>query len=515
MSLRWRLTLVIGGVVAVMLVGASFLAYLSAESELNSQVDQFLITRSDETETGLASIADPAAALNLEEITSGTALGFRGGTFASLERADASIQLVLADGRVGRISPPSLPVTEEDQALATLSTGGVYELVDRVDENGNRYRVRVSSSRFGVLMVGRPLADVEQTLDGLRGWLLLISFMGTVAAAGVGWIVADRVLRPVARLAAATEQVAETRRFDADLRVESSDELGALARSFNTMLSVLRASREQQERLVRDANHELRTPLTSLRTNIDVMRRRGDALEPHERESIMEGMSGEVRELTELVTELVGVATSSAVQSPESFHEVDLMELCRGAADRTISRTGREVVVEGPVMACVHGDPAGLERAIGNLLGNAVKFSPAGGAITVVVGEDYVEVLDRGPGIPEEETSRIFDRFYRSDSTRTMSGSGLGLAIVADIAAAHGGSTYARNREGGGAVVGFSVNPEIADWASPVDEYLSEDELLPDDEFVEGYDVEGYGIEGYGIEGYGVELAREDRYPIE
>lgn len=469
MSLRWRLTLVIGGVVAAMLFGASFLAYISAESELNSQVDQFLSTRSAETETGLASIADPAAALNLEAITSGAALGFRGGTFASLERADASIQLVLADGRVGRISPPALPVTDEDRALATLSTGGVSELFDREDEEGNRFRVMVSSSRFGVLMVGRPLADVEQTLDGLRGWLLLISVIGAIAAAGVGWIVADRVLRPVARLAAATEQVAETRRFDADLRVEGTDELGALARSFNSMLSALRASREQQERLVRDANHELRTPLTSLRTNIDVMRRRGDALEPHERDSIMEGMSGEVRELTELVTELVGVATSSAVLAPDAFIELDLMDLCRGAADRTIARTGREVVVEGPTMACVHGDPTGLERAIGNLVGNAVKFSGAGEQITIIVGADSVEVHDRGPGIPEDEMSRIFDRFYRSDSTRTMSGSGLGLAIVADIAAAHGGEAYAHNREGGGAVVGFSINPDLSNWATEVD----------------------------------------------
>ena len=131
MSLRWRLTLVIGGVVAVMLFGASFLAYISAESELNDQVDEFLRTRSQETETGLASIADPAAALNLDAITTGTALGFRGGTFASLERADASIQLVLADGSVGRISPPALPVLDVDRELATLSTGGVSELFDR------------------------------------------------------------------------------------------------------------------------------------------------------------------------------------------------------------------------------------------------------------------------------------------------------------------------------------------------------------------------------------------------
>ena len=470
MSLRWRLTLVIGGVVAIMLFSASFLAYISAESELNAQVDQFLSNRSAEAETGLASIADPAAALNLGAITSGTALGFRGGTFASLERADASIQLVLPDGRVGRISPPALPVTEDDYRLASELDGPLSELVIREDDAGNQYRVQLSASRFGVLMVARPLADVEQTLDGLRGWLILISVVGSIAASGVGWVVADRVLRPVARLAAATEQVAETRRFEADLRVEGTDELGGLARSFNSMLSALRASREQQERLVRDANHELRTPLTSLRTNVDVLRRSGDLIEDDERESIMNEMSEEVRELTELVTELVGAATSSAVLAPEAFAEIDLMDLARGVAARTISRTGREVVIEGPTMACVQADPEGLERAVGNLLGNAVKFSPAGGQITVVVGDDFVEVHDRGPGIPEGETTRIFDRFYRSDSTRTMSGSGLGLAIVADIAAAHGGGAYARNREGGGAVVGLFINPDLAGSASPLEQ---------------------------------------------
>ena len=111
------------------------------------------------------------------------------------------------------------------------------------------------------------------------------------------------MLRPVTRLSAAARQVAETRQFDADIRVEGSDELGALATSFNSMLSTLRASREQQQRLVRDANHELRTPLTSLRTNIGVLRRRGDQLDQQEHDDIVDEMDGEVRELTDLVTE--------------------------------------------------------------------------------------------------------------------------------------------------------------------------------------------------------------------
>jgi len=456
MSLRWRLTAVIGGVVALMLFGASFLAYVSAESELNRQVNEFLLTRSRETELGLE------AATNLP-IASAESLGFQAGTLTALTRADASIQIVSGEGRrTLLISGSRLPVMQADVDLANIGADDsvVRATFDR-DIGGVPYRILVSSNTSGALMVGRSLEDVETTLNGLRGWLLLISIMGSMAAAFVGWVVADRVLRPVARLAAATEQVAETRRFDADLRVEGSDELGALARSFNSMLSTLRASREQQERLVRDANHELRTPLTSLRTNVDVLRRRGDVLLEQERESIIEEMDAEVRELTTLVTELVSLATNSATMSPEDFVEVDVAELVRESAARTIRRTGREIVVEGVHRACVMGDPTGLERAVGNLIGNAVKFSPTDMPIEIVVSATSVEVKDRGPGIVEEEQDRVFDRFYRSDRTRTMPGSGLGLAIVAEVAAAHGGAVHVRNRSGGGAVVGFEVAPDL------------------------------------------------------
>ncbi|MDW3176087.1 MAG: HAMP domain-containing sensor histidine kinase [Acidimicrobiia bacterium] len=456
MSLRWRLTAVIGGVVAMMLLGASFLAYVSADRELNRQVNDFLVTRSRETEQGLAAAANLPLAPENE--------GFRFGTLSALTRADASIQIVLPDGRrTARISGNLIPVTQADIDVANSSSDDTVKRIafDR-EIDGVPYRVLVSSNPSGALMVARSVADVEATLDGLRGWLVVISVTGSVVAGFLGWIVADRVLRPVSRLAAATEQVAETRRFDADLRVEGKDELGALARSFNTMLSTLRASRDQQERLVRDANHELRTPLTSLRTNVDVLRRRGDVLDEEERESIVVEMDAEVRELTTLVTELVSLATNSATLSPDAFVDVDLAHLVREAADRTIRRTGRVVSVDAAENTIVSGDPKGLERAIGNLVGNAVKFSPADTPIEIVVSASSIEVRDRGPGIGEGEFDRIFDRFYRSDRTRTMPGSGLGLAIVAEVAAAHGGSTYAKNRDDGGSTVGFRLSDDLS-----------------------------------------------------
>ena len=394
-------------------------------------------------------------------MNSDLAIGIQFGTINALQRADASIQILAPDSNQAfLISGSMLPLAQTDFDIAASRDESVISRAtfDRVTDNGDRYRVLVSSNPQGALMVGRSLTDVDQTLDGLRGWLIMISIVGSLGAALVGWLVADRVLRPVTRLAIATEQVAETRRFDADLRVESNDELGALARSFNSMLSALRASREQQERLVTDANHELRTPLTSLRTNVDVLRRRGEAMDGEQRTAILDDMNGEVLELTDLVSELVSSASGTGALTDESFSDVDLLAVCKEAADRTRRRTGRSVEVHGEGPSNVRGDRRALERAVGNLTGNAVKFSPANTPIDITVADRKVLVCDRGPGIPEEDHDRVFDRFYRSDSTRTMPGSGLGLAMVAEIAAAHSGETCVESRDGGGVCVGISLN---------------------------------------------------------
>jgi two-component system sensor histidine kinase MprB len=106
------------------------------------------------------------------------------------------------------------------------------------------------------------------------------------------------------------------------------------------------------------------------------------------------------------------------------------------------------------------GQPKALERAVSNLLENAVKFAPDG-PIEVVLRDGRVEVLDRGPGIGDEDAPRVFDRFHRADSARALPGSGLGLAIVREIALAHDGSVFAEPRPGGGAVVGFTVGPDL------------------------------------------------------
>ena len=161
MSLRWRLTLVIGGVVAVMLFGASFLAYISAESELNNQVDEFLLTRSRETELTLEIGFDTSGEV-VDSLPPGTAFGFQQGTLRTLTRADASIQLLDPNRTYLRlVSGTQLPVTDNDRDLAEAR--GVEEernFTNRRGETGEEYRVLVSSSPFGALMVGLSLIHI-------------------------------------------------------------------------------------------------------------------------------------------------------------------------------------------------------------------------------------------------------------------------------------------------------------------------------------------------------------------
>jgi two-component system sensor histidine kinase MprB len=220
------------------------------------------------------------------------------------------------------------------------------------------------------------------------------------------------------------------------------------------MLGALQRSRGEQQRLVQDAGHELRTPLTSLRTNLAVLRRHPDmAAEMQER--ILEDLDGEVGELTDLVNELVAVASGELADQPPQ--DLVLADVARRVAERVGRRRSRAVVVEVLDTATVFAPLAGIERAITNLVENAVKFDQSEGEIRVVVDGGAINVIDNGPGIPQEDLSLVFDRFHRATASRALPGSGLGLAIVREIVERHGGTVNATNLAGGGASVGFAL----------------------------------------------------------
>jgi two-component system sensor histidine kinase MprB len=288
--------------------------------------------------------------------------------------------------------------------------------------------------------------------------LFLISGAGIVVAALAGTAVATGGLRPVARLTAATERVAT-----GDLRpipVTGDDELARLSRSFNAMLGALAESQEQQRRLVADAGHELRTPLTSLRTNLELLiaasKPDTPTLSPQDTTDLHHDVRGQLDELTTLIGDLVELARQDAphiVQEP-----VELTDVLDRALDRARRRAGTITFQLDLHPWALLGDAPALERAVLNLLDNAVKFSPPHGHVRVVLrplgdGTAVIEVADAGPGITEHDLPHVFERFYRSADARQLPGSGLGLSIVWQAAQRHGGMAYAAHAPEGGALM--------------------------------------------------------------
>ena len=296
-------------------------------------------------------------------------------------------------------------------------------------------------SPAGAVVVVGDLAPTDHALDRIRFWILLVGGFGIAAAAALAAFVAAFALRPVRRLTAAAEHVAATGNLSERVDVPGRDELGRLATRFNTMLAALETSVGAQRRLVADASHELRTPLTAARTNIDLLRE--GLLPAEEARHALDEASVELDALTRLVSDLVELARGE--ERKLRIEDVQLDDLVASSVERAQSRAPQVTFVTSLSPVLVKADPVLLERAVSNLLDNAVKYSPDGAPIEVSVRGGEVVVQDHGPGIAAEDLPRVFDRFYRAAAARSKPGSGLGLAIVREAAEAHGGTATAES----------------------------------------------------------------------
>ena len=449
MSLRARLTLLVALCVAGAVILISLVAYFATRASLVDQID--------ETLQGRASFVGgrpvPGGGFSPGGPGDDDGDDRRGEGIASID----VFQVIDAEGNVLDFPQDQdvvLPVSDEDKAVAAGTSGAFFRTVS-VD--GEEYRVYTSPIRANLaVQAARSLDEVNNTLDQLRNILFVVSIAGVGVAAVVGLVVAHRALRPVSKLTLAAEHVAATQDLSHTIDVKQNDEIGRLAASFNTMLTELDASRQQQRQLVTDASHELRTPLTSLRTNVEVLAR-ADELPPGERKQILDDAQFEINELTKIVAELVELATDVRIEERERA-DVRLDDVVRSVVERARRRTSLRIELEAQPTLVV-GNAELLERATANLVDNATKWSPREGMITVSVRDGAVSVRDQGPGIPVQDLPHVFERFYRSEDARSKPGSGLGLAIVKQIAQAHGGSVRAENMPDGGALVGFSIPP--------------------------------------------------------
>ena len=297
----------------------------------------------------------------------------------------------------------------------------------------------------GRLVVAEDLAPTDKALTRIKFWIFLIGGIGIAVAAGLAALVAAAALRPVRRLTAAAETVAETGNLTERVAVDGNDELGRLAAQFNSMLAALETSVGAQRRLVADASHELRTPLTAARTNVDLLRE--GRLPADEAQHALDEASVELDALTRLVSDLVELARGE--ERKLRIEDIQLDDLVSGVVERAQARAPQVRFVMALSPTLVQADPVLLERAVSNLLENAVKYSPPGAPIEVSVRGGEVVVQDHGPGIAEEDLPRVFDRFYRAAAARSKPGAGLGLAIVREAAEAHGGTATAESNASG------------------------------------------------------------------
>jgi two-component system sensor histidine kinase MprB len=432
MSLRWKIALAMALMVSLTTVAVGAISYGSTRARLYAEVDRSLL--------------EIDGRINDRRIGIDTQLPDQG------PLPGLVAQIILPDGSVRESTFPE-PVALSDQQLSVVGTNR-RTVFSTVETSVGDYRVRTIGFPRGALQVGRSLDETDRLLQSLRARTLLLVVLVAVAAIVVGLFIAGRVTASLRRLTNAAEHVETTGRLDVKTFEDGTDEVGRLSVAFDRMLVALARSKQEQHRLVQDAGHELRTPLTSLRTNLDTLQRFPN-LGDDDREEIITDLHAETEELTELVNEIIAVASGESSEEPlESF---DLAVVVSDVAARYERRTGRTIQLE-PTSSMVVARRSSVQRAVSCLLDNARKFDTTDGPIEVIVRDGSVTVSDRGAGIPDADLTRVFDRFYRSDEARTMAGSGLGLSIVREVAERHGGSAWAANRRDGGATVGFRLH---------------------------------------------------------
>ena len=418
MSLRARVAITVGAVVFCALAIVAAVVYPVVGADLQSQNDASLVQVAENA---------PAIAAKLKQ----------SGALGQLVPFGSTQLQILPDAATGPTNG-FVAITSHDVQVAAGSAEPYFQ-----DEAYGRVVYRIYSMQFpgapGVLVrVAQPASDATSTQAAL-GWLLVVLVPASaIAAAAVARLAAGRVLRPVGRLTETVERIRATGDLSAPIETPGQDEISRLGQAFAAMTAALDESVGAQRRLVADASHELRTPLTSLITNLELLAEQPD--DPNAPALVVAALA-EAGELRVLINDLVELARYG--QAPFHIEDVRLDVVAERVAARAAGRApGLRYELDcRPTL--VRGDPDALERAIGNLVDNALKWSPPDGRIRISAAGGTVEVSDEGPGIPADDLPYIFDRFYRSAKARALPGSGLGLAIVRRIADAHDGTVEA------------------------------------------------------------------------
>ena len=450
MTLRNRVAVAAAVGVLVVVAAVSGVLYFSYAASLHSRVDAALVDAAQQASTIAQNIKQSAGkSQSAPDFTEPVIVG------------SVAVQLIPGPVAVGQPSQFG-PLDNRDVDVADQVQPAYFA---DASDGGNQFRVYTAAmSGAGLVRTSRS-ADADN--GALRNAALLLAGL-TVAAAGVTYgaarLTAGRFLRPIAELTAAAEHVAQTRDLTARLRsAGTSDEVGRLTTSFDTMLAALHESVTAQRQLVADASHELRTPLTSITTNLDLLED-GAGLADPQAPALVRAAREQAGELDQLITDLLDLAR---YHESTPHRETVRLDLLTDEAVRRMRQRVPDAAIDTELHPClVHVDPAAVDHAISNLVDNAIKWTPPGAAVRVVVEDGQVSVTDQGPGIADEDLPHIFERFYRAPAAQGMPGAGLGLAIVGGVAHANDGTVAVRTGPHGSAfTLAFPPSPAVAeDW---------------------------------------------------
>lgn len=439
LPLRSRLAILVATAVAVAVAAVAVACWFVTRAQLEDQLDDSLRN----------------AKMDNEPMRDLLTSCLSGGQLPAQEfPGQYTVQIVAANGSYCT-APNTTPVPAQPKDIAVAAGRETDALHTTENDDGQDMRVYtrklpvVGSGQANnqlAVSVARPLSEIDAPLSTLAWVLALVGGIGVVGAGAAGLWVARAGLRPVDELTEAVEHVARTEDLTVRIPVDGEDEIARLSHSFNSMAAQLASSRDRQAQLIADAGHELRTPLTSLRTNVELLARSdetGRVIPPDDRKALMASVKAQMTELAALIGDLQELARPDAAQ-PGPLQVVGLHDITRTALQRARLR-GPELTITADLAPWyVRAEPAALERAIVNILDNAVKFSPPRATIDVHLHRGELSVRDRGPGIPAEELPHVFERFWRSPSARQLPGSGLGLSIVARTIQQAGGEIALR-----------------------------------------------------------------------
>lgn len=345
---------------------------------------------------------------------------------------------------------------------------------EALEKDGAFWRVlslpyQVRSGRKGVIRVVEDMGDIRETLEALRLGLLILAPMGVLVSSLGGYWLAGKALAPMERI---TDMAQEIEASSLHRRLPlpgKNSEIERLVETLNRMFSRLDMSFESMKRFTADASHELRSPLATIRNAIDVTLKRHHTAEEHE--TTLQTIGIEVDRLSGIIEDLLLLARADSGRLVVHMEPVRLDQILEAQVDAFLEQAGSSglhLSLPYSEAAIILGNERWLHLMIGNLIGNALKFTPAPGEVIAQIrqadGSIQLTIEDSGPGIPPADLEKIFDRFYRSDPARsqaTTPGTGLGLAIAAWISSLHGADIRASNRAEGGArfTVRFRPHP--------------------------------------------------------